>query len=80
MLEGKLTVKQSPEETLTILSYQVGDLQKCFHLAKRYPELAPGYNAEFRLALTLDYLDREEEHGLWVSHRWRNHTTRGRVT
>lgn len=41
---------QTPMETLRVLTYEVGDMNKAIHYAERYPEARNAYQPELRMA------------------------------
>jgi hypothetical protein len=43
---------QTRDETLRVLTYEVGDMNKCLHYASRYPNERNGYLPELKKATT----------------------------
>jgi hypothetical protein len=41
--------RDTPEDILSVLTYEVGDMHKCLHRAKRYPQDAKAYMAELKV-------------------------------
>ena len=41
--------RDTPEDILSVLTYEVGDMHKCLHRANRYPQDRKGYMAELRI-------------------------------
>ena len=41
--------RDTPEDILSVLTYEVGDMHKCLHRAKRYPQDARPYLAELKI-------------------------------
>jgi len=41
--------RDTPEDILSVLTYEVGDMHKCLHRAKRYPQDKRAYMAELKV-------------------------------
>jgi len=41
--------RDTPEDILSVLTYEVGDMHKCLHRAKRYPQDKGAYLAELKV-------------------------------
>jgi glycine cleavage system regulatory protein len=41
--------RDTPEDILSVLTYEIGDMHKCLHRAKRYPQNARAYMAELQV-------------------------------
>jgi len=41
--------RDTPEDILSVLTYEIGDMHKCLHRAKRYPQDNKGYLAELMI-------------------------------
>jgi len=47
----KILPHETVYDQIRVLMYQLGDLVKCLHKAKRFPELEDAYKAEITVAL-----------------------------
>ena len=41
--------RDTPEDILSVLTYEIGDMHKCLHRIKRYPQDTVGYTAELKI-------------------------------
>ena len=41
--------RDTPEDILSVLTYEIGDMHKCLHRARRYPQDEKGYLAELMI-------------------------------
>lgn len=48
--------RDTPEDILSVLTYEIGDMHKCQHRAKRYPQDAGAYRAELKVTTADAYI------------------------
>jgi len=41
--------RDTPQDILSVLTYEIGDMHKCLHRAMRYPQDKVGYMAELKI-------------------------------